>query len=65
MALIDNSQPHQVSVPVMANDLSQAQKKAQHLATLSNLSDKTLKLLAEKSTKKGIEEKLQKFKNMI
>ena len=38
----------------------------QYLTTIAqNLSPKALAILAEKSTKKGIEERLIKFKNMI
>jgi hypothetical protein len=47
-------------VPVMVES-----DKKQHLEAIKNLSIETLAILAEKSKKPGIEQKLKQFKNFI
>jgi hypothetical protein len=39
--------------------------KARHLQQLAVLSEETLAILADKSRKPGIEDRLKKFKNLI
>lgn len=59
------AEKHTIAVPVTACDLKEAQEKGKYLSDLSNLSISTLKLLAEKSRKPGIEKKLEQYKNLI
>lgn len=67
MALLSKlaDSPVRVSVSVMAENEAQAAAKAKALAQLSNLSLKTLHLLADKSKKPGIEKKLETYKHLI
>lgn len=54
------------SIEIPAKDKNEAKIKAEALSVLAaNLSAQNLVLLAKKSSKKGINEKIQQFKNFI
>lgn len=59
------AQPQQAHTDNHLATLMVPRNKVQHLQALAVLSDETLAILAEKSRKPGIEDKLKKFKYLI